>query len=76
METDPNAANDGNIINQVGYIVLGAVYLFAMLLVVDKRVLARLVSPAWVAIFAIAYFSCLQSYDPAASARGLTLSLV
>lgn len=76
METDPNAANDGNIINQVGYLVLGAVYLFAMLLVVDKRVLARLVSPAWAAIFAIAYFSCLQSYDPAASARGLTLSLV
>lgn len=76
METDPNAANEGNIINQVGYLMLGVVYLFAMLSVVDKRVLARLISPTWVAIFAIAYFSCLQSYDPAASARGLTLSLV
>ncbi|KSV65754.1 hypothetical protein N182_08420 [Sinorhizobium sp. GL2] len=76
VTTDPNAANEGNIINQVGYLVLGAVYLFAMLLTVDRRVLARLVSPAWIAIFAIAYLSCLQSYDPAASARGLTLSLV
>lgn len=75
-EVDPNAANDGNIVNQIGYLLLGAVYLFAMLLVVDRRVLARLISPTWVAIFAIAYFSCLQSYDPAASARGLTLSLI
>ncbi|MBK5571919.1 hypothetical protein, partial [Ensifer sp. SSB1] len=32
--TDPNAANEGNIINQVGYLVLGAIYLFAMLLTV------------------------------------------
>ncbi len=76
VEVDPNAGNDGNIVNQIGYLVLGVVYLSAMLLVVDRRVLARLISPAWVAVFAIAYFSCLQSYDPAASARGLTLSLI
>jgi O-antigen ligase len=76
VTTDPNAVNEGNIINQVGYLVLGAVYLFAMLLTVDRRILARLVSPSWIAIFAIAYLSCLQSYDPAASARGLTLSLI
>jgi len=75
-ELDPNASNDGNIINQLGYLGLGAIYLFTMLLVVDMRVLKRVVSPTWIAVFAIAFFSCLQSYDPTASARGLMLSLV
>ncbi|OBZ93866.1 hypothetical protein ADU59_19415 [Pararhizobium polonicum] len=75
-EVDPNASNDGNIINQLGYLGLGAIYLFAMLLVVDMRVLKRVVSPTWIVVFTIAFLSCLQSYDPTASARGLMLSLV
>jgi O-antigen ligase len=75
-EPDPAAANDGNIINQLGYLALGGIYLFAMLLIVDTRVLKRIVSPSWVIVFAVAFISCLQSYDPTASARGLMLSLV
>ncbi|HTO33412.1 MAG TPA: O-antigen ligase [Pararhizobium sp.] len=75
-DTETSAANDGNIINQIGYLGLGGIYLFAMLLVVDKRVLKRVVSPSWIVIFAIAFLSCLQSYDPTASARGLMLSLI
>jgi O-antigen ligase len=74
-DVDPNASNDGNIVNQLGYLGLGAVYLFAMLVVVDTRVLKRIISPSWIVLFAIAFFSCLQSYDPTASARGLLLSL-
>lgn len=75
-DLDPTKANDGNIVNQLGYLGLGGIYLFAMLLIVDRRVLKRIVSPTWVAVFAIAFLSCLQSYDPTASARGLMLSLV
>lgn len=74
-DIDPDAANDGNIVNQLGYLGLGAIYFFAMLVVVDTRVLKRILSPSWIALFAIAFFSCLQSYDPTASARGLLLSL-
>lgn len=70
------APNEGNIINQLGYLAIGGIYLFAMLIIVDQRTLKRIVSPAWIAIFAIAFISCLQSYDPQSSARGLTLSLV
>jgi O-antigen ligase len=76
FEPDPNSSNDGNIINQLGYLGLGCIYLFAMLLAVDMRILKRIVSPTWVVVFAVAFFSCLQSYDPTASARGLMLSLV
>ncbi len=76
FEVDPNSGNEGNIINQVGYLALGVIYLFAMLMIVERRTLMRTLSPTWVLIFAIAFLSCLQSYDPTASARGLMLSLV
>lgn len=76
FDPDPTAIKDGNIVNQLGYLGLGGIYLFAMLLIVDSRVLKRIVSPSWVIVFAVAFISCLQSYDPTASARGLMLSLV
>lgn len=76
VEPDATAVNEGNIINQLGYLGLGSLYLFAMLLIVDMRVLKRALSPTWILVFAIAFLSCLQSYDPATSARGLMLSLI
>lgn len=76
LEVDPNAGNEGNIINQLGYLGLGTIYLAAMLVIVERRTLWRMVSPTWALIFAVAFLSCLQSYDPTASARGLMLSLV
>ncbi len=75
-EVDPAAANEGNIVNQLGYLGLGTIYLAAMLVIVQRQTLARIISPTWVLIFAVAFLSCLQSYDPTASARGLMLSLV
>ncbi|URK87539.1 O-antigen ligase family protein [Rhizobium sp. RCAM05350] len=47
-----------------------------MLASVAPRTLLQLISPSWLIVFAIAYVSCMQSYDPTASARGVTLSLV
>jgi len=75
-EVDINSGNEGNIINQIGYLGLGVIYLAAMLLIVERRMLLRVLSPTWVVIFGIAFISCLQSYDPTASARGLMLGLV
>ena len=65
-----------NVVNQIGYLGLGALFIFFMLGSVAPRTLLQLISPSWLIIFAIAYFSCMQSYDPSASARGVTLSLV
>lgn len=76
VEVQDFQESTGNVINQVGFLSLGLIYLFAMLLVVDRKTLARVFSPTWAIIFAIAFFSCLQSYDPSGSARGVTLSVI
>ncbi|MFB2551730.1 O-antigen ligase family protein [Ensifer soli] len=79
LSSADNAArttNEGNMINQVGYLGLGGIYLFAMMVIVERKLLLRLISPSWIVIFAIAFASCLQSYDPTAAARGLTQSLI
>lgn len=73
-QTDPAAS--GNIINQVGYLALGGIYTLAMLSLVDRRVLLKTLSPAWFIIFALAFWSCRQSYDPSASMRGVLFTLI
>lgn len=74
--SESDGAGTANVVNQVGYLALGGVFTFFMLASVNPRTLLQLISPSWLIIFAIAYFSCMQSYDPTASARGVTLSLV
>lgn len=73
---ESEAVDEGNIINQLGYIGLGSLYLSVMIMTVDRRILKSLLSPTWFIVFGIAYISCLQSYDPVTSARGVTQSLV
>lgn len=76
IASEGDVGSTANVVNQIGYLGLGGLFIFFMLASVPPRTLLRLISPSWLIIFAIAYFSCLQSYDPAASARGVTLSLV
>lgn len=76
LDPDVVVVDTANVVNQVGYLGLGLVFLFAILVTVERGKLSRLVSPSWLIVFALAYVSCLQSWDPQAAARGLTLSLV
>ncbi len=71
--TEPTG-NDGNIINQVGYLSLSALYLFCLLIFVDRKLLLTLLSPAWIVVFAIAFWSSMHAYDPAAALRGVMLT--
>lgn len=66
----------GNIINQVGYLGLAMIYMFALLTLVDRRVLMKAVSPAWILVFAIAFWSAGHAHDPGAATRGVLLTLV
>lgn len=75
-QAEAAAASTGNIVNQVGYLALGSIYTFAMLTMVDRRVLAKAISPSWIILFALAFWSCRQSYDPAAATRGVLFTLV
>lgn len=70
------SAGSGNIVNQVGYLALAAIYMFALLTLVDRRVLSKALSPAWIAVFAIAFWSARQGHDPGAAMRGVMLTLV
>lgn len=72
---NPGSA-DGNIVNQIGYLSLGAIYLFAMLAFVDRRVLTSAISPSWMIIFALAFWGAQHSYDPDAATRGMLLTLI
>lgn len=69
-------ASKGNIVNQIGYIVLSGVYVFAMITCVDRRLLKHALPPSWLVIFAIAFWSCLQAYDPMAALRGVMLTFL
>ncbi|MDQ0320688.1 O-antigen ligase [Pararhizobium capsulatum DSM 1112] len=73
-ETTPSA--DGNIVNQVGYLSLGAIYLFSMLAFVDRRVLISAISPSWFIIIAIAFWAAQRAYLPDAATRGVLLTLI
>ncbi|OLP61505.1 hypothetical protein BJF93_00810 [Xaviernesmea oryzae] len=74
--TESTVESTANVINQVGYLGLGGLFLLALLSIVDPKVLIKAVTPTFLIIFAIAFGSCLQSYDPAASARGVMQSLI
>lgn len=74
--TTPDAPNTGNLVNQVGYLALGGLYLAAMLRLTPRPVLARLGLGTWLAIFAIALLSTFQALDQASSIRGLLLGAI
>ncbi len=69
-------AFSGNIVNQIGYVLLGGIFLAAMLKLTPHPVLGKLWSPAWLLVFAIAAFSILRAVDPQAAFRALMLTAI
>lgn len=69
--TQLSAPNTGNLVNQIGYLALGGLYLAALLWLKPRPVLARLGLGIWAVVFAIALLSTFQALDQAASLRGL-----
>ncbi|WP_449256438.1 O-antigen ligase family protein [Bosea sp. (in: a-proteobacteria)] len=71
-----SAPNSGNLVNQIGYLVLGGAYLAAILRLTPRPVLARLGLGIWLVVFAVAFLSSFQALDQAAALRGLVLGAV
>lgn len=65
----------GDIVNQLGFGMLGAVAVFALIAFVDRRVLSTLFSPAWLALLALFGLSVLNSayFDDAVRAALFTM---
>ncbi|MCL8000043.1 O-antigen ligase family protein [Brucella sp. 21LCYQ03] len=64
-----------NIINSLGYSILGVLYLCALLMLVDRHILLRSLPMSWLIVFIIAFWSCFYAQDSAASMRSLALTL-
>lgn len=73
-EVPEPGGSTGNIVNQIGYVSLAAIYLVAMLRLTDKPVLLRLRSASWITILVVALISTRQAIDPEASFRALLLA--
>ncbi len=65
-----------NIVNQIGYLVLGLVFGTAMLRMVARPVLAELCLGSWAVVFGVAAISTFQALNMAGSMRGLMLTAV
>lgn len=68
--------SSGNIVNQIGYVLLGGLFLAAMLKLTPRSVLTKMWSPAWLLIFAIAAFSTIRAVDPQGAFRALMLTAI
>jgi len=70
------AQEGGNLVNQLGFGLLGLVALCSLLMLADLRKLPSLVGPAWMLMVGFLLFSGLTSPDPSATFRGIILTLI
>ncbi|MET0576433.1 MAG: O-antigen ligase [Mesorhizobium sp.] len=66
----------GDIVNQLGFGSLGALCLFSLLSFVDRRVLAALFSPWWLALLGFLVLSVFNATDPSAAMRAASFTVI
>lgn len=66
----------GDLVNQLGFGLIGLVSIFSMLLLVSADVLKQLISPWWLLLLAFAFLSVTTSYLPPVAFRGLLFTLM
>jgi O-antigen ligase len=66
----------GDVVNQLGFGSVGALSLFSILTLVNSRKIAALMSPWWLTLFALAFFSAAHALDPSSSYRALAFTLI
>jgi len=66
----------GDIVNQIGFSSLGGISLFALFAFVDRRVLASLLSPAWLVLLAFFMLSVVNATDPPSAMRTASFTLI
>jgi O-antigen ligase len=72
----PAAGSGGDVVNQLGYSMLGMVALAGMLMFgVPQRVM-RAVDPIWVVVVLVLAASCLHSPDPSSSLKSLIFTVL
>jgi O-antigen ligase len=66
----------GDVVNQLGFGTLGGIALFSLMAFVDRRVLAALFSPWWIALLGFLVLSVLNATDPSAAMRAASFTVI
>ena len=70
------AEGGGDIVNQIGFSVLGGLALFSLLTYANPRVISVFFSPWWLLLLAFAGLSVLNAADPAAASRAAFFTVI
>lgn len=65
----------GDIVNQIGFGLIGVTSFAALLMMVDRRLLAALVSPGWILLFGFVGLAVVNAYDPASALRAVMFTV-
>lgn len=71
---EPNVG--GDIVNQLGFSALGGLSLFSLAAFVDRRLLAALFSPWWIALLGFLVLSVMHATDPNAAMRAASFTFI
>lgn len=74
--SDVTATSGGDTINQLGFGALGALSLFGIFALVDRRVASALLSPWWLVMIGFVLFSVANSLDPERTIRAAAFTLI
>ncbi|MEP9396883.1 O-antigen ligase [Mesorhizobium sp. KR2-14] len=70
------ASTGGDIVNQLGFGALGAISVFALLTMTDRRVLTALFAPSLLLVLAFLLLSVAHANDPSAALRAASFTLI
>ena len=69
-------ASEGDRLNQVGFLVAGAIVVIGLMTLVDRKKLTAYVQPAWIGIYLVLAISIVVAPDPSAAMRSVILTLI
>lgn len=72
----PMGGGAGDVVNQLGFGLIGALAIGSLLLLADRRVLGAAVSPGWGVMAALMLLSILASPTPESAARAVALTFI
>jgi O-antigen ligase len=76
FDLSKGVAEGGDLVNQLGFGLIGLVSLFSMMTLVNGSVLKHLVSRWWMLLFAFVLLSVLTSYLPPSAFRGVLFTFM
>lgn len=71
-----NVMEGGDVVNQLGFGTIGGLAIFGLATFADRRVLAALISPWWLALLGFLVLSVMHATDPSAAMRAASFTVI